>query len=138
MTFDPTTGAAEGEFLVDVATGESGNSSRDGKMQNEVLESGKYPQAFFHPVKVSGNLKTGSQQNVTVGGTFNIHGTDHPLTLQMVVQVNGKDAATTTQFTVPYVAWGMKDPSAFILRVDKEVTVNVVGHGIVEGLSTER
>ena len=136
MTFNPTTGEAEGEFLVDVTTGESGNSSRDGKMQNEVLESGKYPQAFFHPVKFSGDLKPGGTQNVTVGGIFNIHGADHPLTLQMAVQLNGSDATATTHFVIPYVAWGMKDESTFMLKVDKEVTVDVTARGTVEGLST--
>ena len=135
MTFNPATGAAEGEFLVDVTTGESGNNSRDAKMQNEVLESGKYPQAFFHPVKVSGELKTGSPQNVIVDGTFNIHGADHPLRLQMTVQLNGTDATATTHFNVPYLAWGMKDESTFLLKVEKEVTVDVTARGTVDGLS---
>lgn len=138
MTLNPATGAAEGEFLVDVTTGESGNNSRDGKMQNEVLESSKHPQAFFHPVKVAGELKPGSPQNVTVDGTFNIHGADHPLTLQMTVQLNGTDATATTHFTIPYVAWGMKDESTFLLKVDKEVTVDVTAQGIVDGLSPGR
>jgi len=138
MTFNPATAAAEGEFLVDVTTGESGNSSRDSKMQKEVLESGKYPQAFFHPVKVSGELKPGSPQNVTVDGTFNIHGADHPLTLQMTVQLNGTGASATTHFTIPYVAWGMKDESTFLLKVDKEVTVDVTAQGTVDGLSRGR
>ena len=135
MTFNPATGAAEGEFLVDVTTGESGNNSRDGKMQSEVLESSKYPQAFFHPVKVTGELKPGSSQNVTVDGTFNIHGADHPLTLQMTVQLTGTDATATTHFTIPYLAWGMKDESTFLLKVDKEVTVDVTARGTVDGLS---
>ena len=51
-------------------------------MQNEVLESEKYPEAFFHPLKISGVLKQDAgTQNVTVSGTFNIHGADHPLTV---------------------------------------------------------
>jgi len=135
MTYNPATGAAEGEFLVDVMTGESGNATRDGNMQNEVLESKTYPQAFFHPVKVGGDLKPGSTQNVTVGGTFNIHGADHPLTLQMAVQLNGTDVTATTRFTIPYAAWGMKDESTFLLRVDKDVTVEVAGRGTIDGLS---
>lgn len=135
MTFNPATGAAEGEFLVDVTTGESGNNSRDGKMQSEVLESSKYPQAFFHPVKVTGELKPGSSQNVTVDGTFNIHGADHPLTLQMTVQLTGTDATATTHFTIPYLAWVMKDESTFLLKVDKEVTVDITARGTVDGLS---
>lgn len=137
MTFDPVTGAAEGEFLVDVTTGESGNSTRDGKMQKEVLESSKYPQAFFHPVKVSGDLKAVGTQSVTVDGTFNIHGADHPLSLQIALQRNGTDATATTRFSIPYVAWGMKDESTFLLKVDKEVTVDVVAQGTMEGFSPE-
>ncbi|HYK38093.1 YceI family protein [Alloacidobacterium sp.] len=135
MTFDPATGAAQGEFVVDTVTGESGNRIRDEKMQKEVLESAKYPLAFFHPVKFSGSLKAGSTQNLTVEGTLNVHGTDHPLTLQMAAQLNGTDATATTQFGVPYVAWGMKDESTFLLKVDKEVTIDVVARGTVEGLS---
>jgi len=138
MTFNPDTGAAEGEFLVDVTTGESGNGTRDGKMQNEVLESRKYPKAFFHPVRVSGGVKAGSVQNVTVEGTLNIHGADHPLTLRVAVQVQGMEATATTHFTIPYVAWGMKDESTFLLKVDKEVTVDIVGRGTMEGLPADK
>lgn len=139
MTFDPATGAAQGEFLVDVKTGESDDKTRDGKMQNEVLESEKYPGAFFHPLKISGVLKqdTGTQ-NVTVSGTFNIHGADHPITLPLAVQIHGSDATATTRFIIPYVAWGMKDESRLMLRVDKEVSVEVVAHGSIEGISQGR
>ncbi|HEX3436488.1 MAG TPA: YceI family protein [Pseudacidobacterium sp.] len=133
MRFNPQTGAAEGEFLVDVATGESGNKLRDAKMQDEVLESRKYPEAFFHPIKVSGTIKPGTTQNATVEGTFNIHGNDHPLSLQLTIQLNGTDATATTHFVIPYVAWGMKDPSKIMLRVDKEVSVDVTARGTVEG-----
>lgn len=135
MTFDRVTGAAEGEFLVDVTTGQSGNDTRDGKMQKEVLESDKYPQAFFHPLKISGDLKNGSRQNLTVDGTLNIHGIDHPLRLPIVLELNGTGATATTHFTVPYVAWKMKDESTFLLKVDKEVTVDVIGRGSIEGIT---
>jgi polyisoprenoid-binding protein YceI len=139
MTFDPATGAAQGEFLVDVKTGESDDKTRDEKMQNEVLESEKYPEAFFHPLKISGVLKQDAgTQNVTVSGTFNIHGADHPLTLPLAVQIHGSDATATTHFIIPYVAWGMKDESKLMLRVDKEVNVEVVAHGSVEGISQGR
>ena len=63
------------------------------------------------------------------------YGADHPLTLQMTVQLNGTGASATTHFTIPYVAWGMKDESTFMLKVDKEVTVDIDARGTVEGLS---
>jgi polyisoprenoid-binding protein YceI len=134
MTFDPKSGAAQGEFLVDVGSGESGDKTRDEKMQSEVLESRKYPEAFFHPVKVSGVLKPGGTANLTVEGTLNLHGADHPLTLQTTVQMNGSDAVATTHFIIPYAAWGMKDESRLLLRVDKEVSVDVVAQGTVDGI----
>jgi polyisoprenoid-binding protein YceI len=134
VTFDPATGAAQGEIIVDVAGGESGNQSRDSRMHRDVLESGKYPQAIFHPVKVTGAVKPGSTQNVTVEGTITIHGIDRPLTLEMKVEVNGSDAVASTHFTIPYVAWGMKDPSTFVLRVGKEVDVDVTAKGAIDGL----
>ncbi len=135
VSFDPATGAAEGEMLVDLSTGESGEKSRDSKMQTEVLESSKYPEAFFHPAKITGTLKPGGgAQAMTAEGVFNIHGADHPLKLEIQVKVDGNQATATAHFSVPYVAWGMKDPSSFVLRVGKEVAIDVVAHGTVEGL----
>jgi polyisoprenoid-binding protein YceI len=136
VTFDPETGVAQGELLVDLASGESGNKDRDAKMQKEVLESDKYPQAFFHPTKISGALKPGSQ-TIPVEGTFNIHGADHPLKVEIEMKLDGNRATANAHFAVPYVAWGMKDPSNFLLRVGKEVEVEVVAQGTVEGLSAK-
>lgn len=137
VTFDPGTGAAEGELLVDLASGESGNQSRDSKMQTDVLESSKYPEAFFHPMKITGAVTAGATETVSAEGTFNIHGADHPLKLEIQVKIEGNQATATTHFSVPYVAWGMKDPSNFLLRVGKEVAVDIVAHGTVEGLSAK-
>lgn len=133
VTFDPATGAAEGELLVDLSSGESGNKDRDVKMQNEVLESNKYTQAFFHLTRITGTIQPGATQTVTAEGTFNIHGADHGLKTDLQVKLDGNQATATGHFTVPYVAWGMKDPSVFVLRVGKEVDVEVVAHGTVQG-----
>ena len=47
MTFDPKSGAAQGEFLVDVGSGESGDKTRDEKMQSEVLKAGNIQKLSF-------------------------------------------------------------------------------------------
>jgi polyisoprenoid-binding protein YceI len=137
VTYDPDTGAAQGELLVDLSTGGSGDSGRDSSMQSEVLESAKYPQAFFHPTKITGTVHAETTDTLTAEGTFNIHGADHPLKLEIKVNLHGSQATATTHFSVPYVAWGMKDPSNFVLRVGKEVAIDVVAHGTVEGLAAK-
>ncbi len=137
LTFDPATGEAQGELLVDLVTGKSGDASRDSKMQTDVLESAKYPQAIFHPTKITGAVKSGATETVTAEGTFTIHGADHPLKVEIQVKVDGSRATATTHFSVPYVAWGMKDPSTFLLRVGKEVNVDVVAQGTIDGLTAK-
>jgi polyisoprenoid-binding protein YceI len=131
--FNPATGLAEGEILVDATTGESGNAARDKRMQDEVLESNRYPAIFFHPTQIKGAFKEGEGTQDLVGeGTFNIHGADHPLTLPLKVQVTAGAVTATTQFTVPYVAWGMKNPSKFLLKVSKQVEIEVTAKGTLK------
>jgi polyisoprenoid-binding protein YceI len=131
--FNPATGVAEGEILVDATTGESGNPARDKRMHDEVLESNRYPAIFFHPTQLKGTFKTGEgTQDLVADGTFNIHGADHPLQLPLKVQISAETVTATTQFTVPYVAWGMKNPSKFLLRVGKQVEIEVSAKGTIK------
>jgi polyisoprenoid-binding protein YceI len=131
--FNPNTGTAEGEILVDATTGESGNAARDKRMQDEVLESNRYPAIFYHPAEIKGPFKAGEgTQDLTAEGTFNIHGADHPLKLPLKVQISAGTATATTRFTVPYVEWGMKNPSRLLLRVSKQVEIEVNAKGTVK------
>jgi polyisoprenoid-binding protein YceI len=131
--FNPQTGLAEGEILVDATTGESGNAARDKRMQDEVLESNRYPAIFFHPTEIKGPFKAGEgTQDLTGEGTFNIHGADHPLKLPLKVQISADTVTATTRFTVPYVEWGMKNPSRFLRRVGKQVEIEVSAKGTIK------
>ena len=133
--FNPATGLAEGEILVDATTGESGNATRDKRMQDEVLESNRYPAIFFHPTRIKGAFKTQEgTQELEGEGTFNIHGADHPLDLPLKVQASAGGVTATTRFTVPYVDWGMKNPSRFMLKVSKQVEIEVIAKGTIKQL----
>jgi hypothetical protein len=132
LFFNPATGVAEGEILVDATTGESGNADRDKRMQNEVLESNRYPAIFFHPSQMKGAFEPGEATQDLIGvGTFNIHGADHPLELPLKVRVSAGVVTATTHFEVPYVAWGMKNPSKFMLKVSKQVEIDVTAKGTI-------
>ena len=80
LTVDPTSGKATGEIVVDAASGESGNDSRDKKMHNEVLESSHYAEVSFHPDHVEGAIAAQGTSNVKIHGVFSLHGMDHEFT----------------------------------------------------------
>jgi hypothetical protein len=130
---DPATGVAEGEILVDATTGESGNAARDKRMHDEVLESNRYPAMFFHPTQIKGAFKPGeATQQLQAQGSFNIHGADHALEMPVRVETAGDTVTATARFTVPYVAWGMKNPSKLLLRVSKQVDIEVIAKGTIK------
>ena len=129
LLFDPRTGAASGELLVDAKSGESGNSTRDGKMQKEILESQRFPEITFLAKHVTGTLAPQGPSTLQVQGVFRIHGSDHDLTLSLAVQGQGSRATATTKFDVPYQAWGMKNPSTLFLKVDNKVEIDISAVG---------
>jgi polyisoprenoid-binding protein YceI len=134
IRFDPETAKAAGEIVIDVLSGASGSGMRDKRMQKEILESQKYPEAAFIPDRVDGRLAAQGPSEVDVHGRINIHGADHELTLHFKVVAEGGQYAVSTHFTIPYVQWGMKSPSNFLLKVEDKVEMDVkasasLGHG---------
>ena len=133
---DPATATASGQIVVDARSGNSGNDSRDSRMHKQILESSRYPQIVFAPSHVRGAISPLGQSTVDVDGTFAIHGSVHPLTAPAVVQVSGDRFTATTHFEVPYVAWGMKNPSNFLLRVDDHVEISLQLAGSIRAANT--
>lgn len=129
ISLDPRTGVASGEVLVDAASGESADAARDRRMQKEVLESAKYPEIRFVPQRVDGKLAPQGKSSIMISGLFEVHGTKHAITVPAEVNVEGKQFSGTVRFEIPYVDWGMKDPSTFILRVDKKVKIELDAAG---------
>ncbi len=125
IRIDPASGTAAGQIVIDAASGESGDSSRDSRMHSVVLESSKYPTITFRPTHVEGKVDFTVPGSVTVDGIMNLHGQDHPM--QINISLRPKDSAVASQahFTIPFVAWGLKDPSVMLFRTEKVVTLDV-------------
>jgi len=136
IVFDPKTGDASGQIVVDARSGESGNDKRDSKMQKEVLESARYPEITFLPKHVTGNLPTQGTSTLQVQGIFRIHGGDHDMTLSFPVHADGSRASATTKFEVPYEAWGMKNPSVMFLKVENKVEISISAVGTISITAT--
>lgn len=125
IEFDSATGAASGELVVDAGSGDSGNGARDRKMKKEILETQKFPDITFTARKITGNVASQGASQILVDGLMNLHGDSHPVTLAMEVNVKPGLASADTTFVVPYVKWGLKNPSTFLLKVSDKVDINV-------------
>src|SRR5271165_1210409 len=131
VKFNPRSGEASGEIVVDATSGESGNHDRDADMHNKVLESARYPEITFVPRRVTGSLAGQGKSNLQVLGTFIIHGADHEFTLPLTIEKTGDAITASSSFVVPYQDWGMKNPSKTFppLHVDSKVSVSVAAVG---------
>jgi polyisoprenoid-binding protein YceI len=123
--FNPATGAASGIVIADATSADTGNKSRDRKMHAEVLESRQYPEVTFSPTRISGSVALPGDSTIQVEGIFRLHGNDHPIELTVPVQISGGAVTARTRFTVPYVAWGLRNPSNLFLHVSDKVEVEV-------------
>jgi polyisoprenoid-binding protein YceI len=130
IVYDPTAHAISGTIVVAADSGNSGEASRDKKMNSEVLNTDRFPKITFETKSYTGSLAPSGDSTIQVSGVFTLHGSSHDIVVPMQVHIDGANVAAKGQFTVPYVQWGLKDPSIFILKVAKEVQIelNLSGH----------
>src|SRR5260370_40657844 len=122
---DPATGKASGEIVVYATSGESGNDGRDKKMHKDVLASGQYPDIIFRPDPVEGKIAPQGSFTVQVHGIFVLHGSTHELTGPVRAEFAGDHCQGTAKFNVPFIAWGLKNPSNFFLQVIDTVQIEL-------------
>ena len=129
VRFDPATNSISGEIVVDAASGNSGSTGRDRKMHKEILQSARYSEVTFRPDRVDGKVLATGRSAVQVHGMFGILGAEHEITVPAQVELAPDHWSLTVHFAVPYVKWGIKDPSTFILRVEKTVDIDLSARG---------
>jgi len=125
LRVDPATGAATGTVTIDARGATTGNSLRDREMHADVLESERFPVITFTATRLDGTVVDNGLSDVTLHGTVRIHGTEHALALPTKLRREAERIAAESSFDVPYVEWGLRDPSMLILRVAKVVSVTV-------------
>ncbi len=138
LRFDPVTGTVSGEIVFDATSGKTANDGRDHKMHEDVLESAKFPDISFRPDRVEGKVSDSGTSTVQVHGQFGIHGTEHEVTVPVEVRFERDHWKASTHFEVPYVKWGMKNPSNLFLHVGDSVEVEFEGEGALQAPSFPR
>jgi polyisoprenoid-binding protein YceI len=129
IRFDPATGKIRGEVVVDATSGESDSEGRDRRMHANILESARYPEIVFTPDRVAGAVARQGASQVEVHGMFRMHGAEHEVMLPIqVLMADGRATTAKIHFTIPYVKWGLKNPSTLFLRVSAKVDIDIVAY----------
>lgn len=131
IRFDPETGAASGAIVVDATSLDTRNETRDANMHRDVLESAKYPTIAFRPERLEVEQRDETTARVQLHGRMDIHGASHPFVVPAQLSAEGSRLRIRASFRVPYVEWGMRDYSNFLLRVEPFVDVELVAEGVL-------
>jgi polyisoprenoid-binding protein YceI len=129
IDFDRTTQTISGSVVVAAGSGNSGDQGRDKKMNSDVLDVARFAEISFVPKSYQGSIASTGDSTIQVTGVFTLHGTPHDLTVPMQIHIEGTALTAKTKFQVPYVQWGLKDPSIFILKVAKAVDIDLALDG---------
>jgi len=125
IQFDRNASKMSGSIVVSAASGDSGDKGRDKNMHTQVLDVEHYADVTFQPQSYQGSIAPSGDSAIQVSGSFTLHGTSHDITVPMQIHIDGTHLTAKGTFVVPYVKWGLKDPSVFILKVAKEVHIDL-------------
>jgi polyisoprenoid-binding protein YceI len=104
----------------------TGNGSRDKKMNKDILEVEQHATVSFEPKSYAGAIAPSGDSTIQVTGIFTLLGTRHEITIPILVHLENKTATAKAHFVVPYIQWGLKDPSFLFWKADKDVAIDLV------------
>jgi len=125
IEFDDRAPGMAGAVIVGAASGKTGNGSRDKKMNKDILKVDQYATVSFEPKSHTGAIAPSGDSTIQVTGIFTLLGTPHEITIPMVVHADGDGATVKGHFTVPYVQWGLKNPSFLIWKAEDDVAIDL-------------
>jgi polyisoprenoid-binding protein YceI len=129
IEFDRSNPKMSGSVVVLAGSGKTGNDSRDKKMNKDILKVDQFTTVSFVPKSYSGTIALSGNSTIQVSGVFTLLGNPHDITIPMQIHIEGSKAVAKGQFVVPYVQWGLKNPSFLIWKAQNDVSIalNLVG-----------
>jgi YceI-like domain len=129
IEFDHSAPKMSGSVTVLAGSGKTGNDSRDKKMNKDILKVDQYTTVSFAPKTYTGTIAPSGDSTIQVSGVFTLLGNPHDLTIPMQIHMDGSKATARAQFVVPYVQWGLKNPSFLFWKAENDVAIdlNLVG-----------
>lgn len=129
IEFDRTNYKMSGSVAVLANSGKTGNGSRDKKMNKDILKVDQHTTISFTPKTYTGAIALSGDSAIQVNGVFTLLGNPHDLTIPMQIHMDGSKATARAQFVVPYVQWGLKNPSFMFWKAENTVAIdlNLIG-----------
>ena len=129
INFDRTASHISGIVIVAAGSGKTGNDSRDKKMNREILKVDQFATVSFAPKAYTGTVAASGDSTIQVSGVFTLLGNPHDLTIPMQIHMDGSKATARAQFVVPYVQFGLKNPSFMFWKAENDVAIdlNLIG-----------
>jgi len=130
IEFDRGSLKMSGSVVVLAGSGKTGNDSRDKKMNKDILQVEQHATVSFEPKSYAGTIAASGDSTIQVAGIFTLLGMPHQITIPMLVHLEGATASAKAHFVVPYVQWGLKNPSFLIWKAENDVAIDLslVGH----------
>lgn len=125
IEFDRSNPRMSGSVAVLAGSGKTGNNSRDKKMYKDILKVDQYTTVSFAPKTYTGTIAPSGDSTIQVSGVFTLLGSPHDLTIPMQIHIDGSKATAKAQFIVPYVQWGLKNPSFLFWKADNDVAIDL-------------
>jgi polyisoprenoid-binding protein YceI len=125
IEFDRSTAKISGSVVVLAGSCKTGNDSRDKKMNTDILAVEQHATVSFEPKSYAGSIAPSGDSTIQVTGIFTLLGTAHEITVPVAVHLDGASATAKTHFVVPYVQWGLKNPSFLIWKADNDVAIDL-------------
>jgi hypothetical protein len=133
IEFDRSTPKMSGLVVVLAGSGKTGNDSRDKKMNKDILKVDQYTTVSFAPKTYTGTIAPSGDSTIQVSGVFTLLGDPHDLTIPMQIHIDGSKGTAKAQFILPYVQWGLKNPSFLIWKAENEVAIDLSLVGNIAG-----
>lgn len=129
IEFDRSNSKMSGLVIVLAGSGKTGNDSRDKKMNKDILKVDQYTTISFAPKTYTGTIAPSGDSTIQANGVFTLLGNPHDLTIPIQIHLDGSKATARARFVVPYVRWGLKNPSFLFWKAENDVAIdlNLVG-----------
>ncbi len=136
LVYDDRTGEfLTGQVQVQLASIDSGNGLRDGRMRKEFLQTDQYPAALFVVKSLTGFAKFtewkrwGTKQKGTISGDLTIRDITRPVTFTSEAVYTGRELQLKATGTIKMTDYGITPPSLLLVTVEDAVGLEFTAVG---------